>query len=380
MTRQADHLATVQRFAQTQLAPAAAGWGQGASPDPALFRAAADLGLFGMELPVDAGGLGFDFAHKAAVCAALAAVDFGFAMSVVNTHNTALRLHRSAPALAARHLPGLLSGQVAACTALTEPGAGTDVAALKTRATQGPDGWVISGQKDWIINARHAGLSIVFAKCGTGDDGAAIGAFLVDLTAPGATRHATEAGFAQESMGTGGFTLDAVALPPEALILPAGTAFRAILSEINGARAYVAAMCCGMLGAAIATVAEHGQHRHSFGRPLMDHQAWRLALAQAQTDLAATQALTDRAVAAITTADPAAQILAAQAKVHAVQTAQHHLPALLHAMGAEGLRPAHGLTRHIAAVQSAALTDGAIAPLLERVARLSWPATPARKD
>ena len=379
MTRQADHLAQVRAFAATALAPAAAGWTQGGAPDPALFRAAADLGLFGIELPVDAGGLGLDFAHKAAVCATLAAVDFGFAMSIVNTHNAALRLHLSAPALAARHLPGLLSGQVAACTALTEPGAGTDVAALQTRATQGPDGWVISGQKDWIINARHAGLSIVFAKCGTGDDGAAIGAFLVDLTAPGATRHATEGGFAQESMGTGGFTLDAVTLPPEALILPAGTAFRAILSEINGARAYVAAMCCGMLGAAITTVADYGQHRLSFGRPLMDHQAWRLALAQAQTDLAATRALTDRAVAAIPD-DPAAQLLAAQAKVHAVQTCQHHLPALLHAMGAEGLRPAHGLTRHIAAVQSAALTDGAIAPLLERVARLSWPATPARKD
>lgn len=372
MTARADHLAAVERFARTQLAPAAAGWGQGAAPDPASFRAAADLGLFGIELPVDAGGLGFDFAHKAAVCAALAAVDFGFAMSIVNTHNAALRLHLSAPALAARHMPGLLSGQTAACTALTEPDAGTDVAALQTRATQTAQGWVISGQKDWIVNARHAGLSIVFAKCGPGDDAAAIGAFVVDLTAPGVTRHATEAGFDQTSMGTGGFTLDTVALPPEALILPPGTAFAAILSEINGARAYVAAMCCAMLGASLATAAAYGQTRRSFGLPLMDHQAWRLTLAQAQTDLAATQALTDRATAAIAH-DPAAQILAAQAKVHAVQTAQRHLPALLHAMGAEGLRPVHGLTRHLAAVQSAALTDGAITPLLERVARLSWP-------
>ena len=379
MTSRTDHLAAVHRFAQTQLALAAAGWDQGSAPDPALLRAAADLGLFGIELPAAAGGLGFDFAHKAAVCASLAAVDFGFAMSIVNTHNAALRLHLSAPTLAARYLPGLLSGQTAACTALTEPDAGTDVAALQTRATQTPEGWVLTGQKDWIINARHAGLSIVFAKCGTGDDGAAIGAFAVDLTAPGVTRHATEAGFPQTSMGTGGFTLDAVACPPEALILPPGTAFQSILSEINGARAYVAAMCCAMLGAAVDTVAAYGQTRASFGVPLMGHQAWRLALAQAQTDLAATQALTDRAVAAIA-GDPAAQLLAAQAKVHAVQTCQRHLPALLHAMGAEGLRPAHGLTRHLAAVQSAALTDGAITPLLERVARLSWPAKPPRKD
>ena len=379
MTAPAEHLAQVRAFVQRDLAPAAADWGRGVAPDPALFRAAADLGLFGIELPCAVGGLGFDFAHKAAVCAALAEADFGFAMSVVNTQNVALRLHLSAPALAAQHLPGLLSGRVAASTALTEPGAGTDVAALQTRATQTLQGWVIHGQKDWIVNASQAELAIVFAKCGAGEGVADIGAFVVDLTAKGVTRHASEAGFDLASIGSGGFTMDGVTLPPEALILPPGTAFAAILSEINGARAYVAAMCCAMLGAIIETVAAYGQHRTSFGKPLMDHQAWRLALAQAQTDLAAAGALTNRAVAAIAT-DPAAQLLAAQAKVHAVQTCQRHMPALLHAMGAEGLRPVHGITRHLAALQTAALTDGAMAPLLERVARLSWPADSRRKD
>lgn len=379
MTARADHLARVRTFAATELAVKAVGWAQEGALDPALFRIAADLGLFGIELPVEAGGLGYDFAHKSAICAELAAVDFGFAMAVVNTHNVCKRLHRSAPKLCDRYLPDLLSGQVAACTALTEPGAGTDVVALATRATQTSDGWVLTGQKDWIVNARHAGMSIVFAKCGPGDDGAAIGAFAVDLTAPGVTRYATETGFPQASMGTGGFTLEHVTLPPEALILSPGTAFSSILSEINGARAYVAAMCCAMLAASIDTVAAYGQRRSSFGKPLMAHQAWRLALAQAQTDLAATQALTDRAVAAIAD-DSDAQLLAAQAKIHAVQTCQHHLPRMLHAMGAEGLRPTNCLTRHLAAVQSAALTDGAIAPLLERVARLSWSATPLRKD
>lgn len=379
MVGRADHLAQVQAFAANQVAPAAEGWSQGGSPDPAFFRQAAALGLFGIELPVSVGGLGFDFQHKADVCKLLAAADFGFAMSVVNTHNVALRLHQSAPALAARHLPDLLAGHVGACTALTEPEAGTDVAALRTRASKTPTGWVLNGEKAWIVNGRRAGLAIVFAKCGDGDDGASIGAFLVDLTAPGVARHATDAALSQTSIGTGDFTLDAVHVTAAALILPPGTAFRSILSEINGARAYVAAMCCGMLAAAIKTVATYGQHRSSFGKPLMEHQAWRLDLAQGQTDLAATQALTDRAVAAIPD-DPDAQLLAAQAKVHAVQTCQRHLPALLHAMGAEGLRPSHCLTRHLAAIQSAALTDGAIAPLLERVARLSTPTPPRRKD
>lgn len=378
MTGGPEHLDRVRDFAERHVAPAAALWSQGATPDPGLFRTAAELGLFGMELPAGAGGLGLDFRHKAQVCKVLGAADFGFAMSLVNTHNVALRLHLSAPELAARHLPDLLGGRVAACTALTEPAVGTDVAAMRTRATRARDGWILNGEKAWIVNARHAGLAIVFAKCGEGDESAAIGAFVVDLSSGGVIRHALDSGFSQTSIGTGGFTLENVQVPPENLILPPGRAFGSILTEINGARAYVAAMCCGMLGAAIETVARYGLRRESFGRPLMEHQAWRLSLAQARTDLAATEALTDRAVAA-TPDDPSAQLRAAQAKIHAVQTCQRHLPQLLQAMGAEALRPTHCLTRHLAAVQSAALTDGAVTPLLERVARLCAP-TPSRRE
>ncbi|PHP64984.1 acyl-CoA dehydrogenase [Zhengella mangrovi] len=379
MTERSAFLASVKDFARETVAPAAALWSQGRAPDAGVFLAAAKLGLFGIELPVHAGGLGLDFKHKAAACRILAAADFGFAMAVVNTHNVALRLFLSAPDLANGHLAALLSGETCACTALTEPDAGTDAAAMRTRASETDDGWVLNGEKTWIVNGRRAGLAIVFAKCGDSDDHRSIGAFLVDLTAPGVERHAIDSAFAQTSTGTGGFTMRDVRLARGNLILPPGKAFRSILSEINGARAYVAAMCCGMLEAAVATVAAHGHRRFSFGKPLMEHQAWRLALAQAGTDLDASAALTDKAIAAIP-GDHSVQRLAAQAKIHAVQTCQQHLPGLLHAMGAEGLRPEHCLARHLAAVQSAALTDGAQTPLLERVSKLSFPSQPALED
>lgn len=379
MTEGTTFLAGVQAFARDHVAPAAARWSQGHAPDPDVFKAAARLGLFGIELPVQAGGLGLDFRHKAEACRILAAADFGFAMAVVNTHNVALRLLRSAPEPAKAHLPALLAGDTFACTALTEPDAGTDAAAMRTRAVETNGGWTLNGEKTWIVNGRRAGLAIVFAKCGDSDDHGSIGAFLVDLTAPGVERYAIDSAFAQTGIGTGGFILKDVRLARENLILPPGKAFRSILAEINGARAYVAAMCCGMLEAAIATVAAHGHRRLSFGKPLMEHQAWRLSLAQAETDLAASRALTDTAIAAVP-GDPAAQRIAAEAKINAVQTCQRHLPALLHAMGAEGLRPEHCLARHLAAVQSAALTDGAETPLLERVAKLSFPSPPALED
>ena len=365
------HLEWINGFVAHDIGPQAASWSLGQSPAPELYEEAAELGLIGIEVATADGGLGFGFAFKATACAAIAAADFGFAMSVVNTHNVAARLARTAPqAIKDRYLPKLLSGHLAACTALTEPGAGSDFAAIETTARKTSDGWVLKGEKSWIVNGRHAGLAIVFAQCADLEGAKGIGAFLIDLTVPGARRYAIESAYSQTSIGTGGFVLDDVTVPNENLLLTPGEAFKAILSEINGARSYVAAMCCAMLAAALRDASAYGEQRRTFGKPLSGHQSWRMHLAQATTDLAAAQALVAQAVEVVDRGCDA-QLLAAEAKVHAVDTCQRHLPILLHAMGAEGLRAEYCVARHLAAAQVAALTDGSTAMLLERVARLS---------
>jgi alkylation response protein AidB-like acyl-CoA dehydrogenase len=299
----------------------------------------------------------------------LAAADFGFAMSLINTQNVGLRLCLSAEAsIRDQYLPRILSGDISACTALTEPGAGSDFGAVTTRATETASGWRISGEKTWIINGRHAGLAVVFAQCSETGGASGIGGFLVDLDRPEVRRYAIDAGFAQTSMATGGFVLNDVTA--EALLLPPGGAFKSILTEINAARTYVAAMCNAMLGAAITQAAEYGARRQSFGKSLDQHAAWRQPLGTAQTDLAATRALTARAVDLI--ADGAdAQLAAAEAKIAAVEAAQRHIPHMLHAMGAVGLLPDYCFTRHIAAAHIAGFTDGATSILRDRVARLT---------
>ncbi|MCL4132418.1 UNVERIFIED_CONTAM: hypothetical protein GTU68_006267 [Idotea baltica] len=142
-----------------------------------------------MQVPVGLGGKGFDFSTRAAACGLLAGSDFGFAMSLVNSHNIALRLCEAGMEEAReRYQPALLAGQMSACTALTEPGTGSDFAAIRTTAQMTDTGWVLEGEKAWIINGRHAGLSIVYAQCAEIGDSNGIGAFLVDLTAPGVER------------------------------------------------------------------------------------------------------------------------------------------------------------------------------------------------
>jgi alkylation response protein AidB-like acyl-CoA dehydrogenase len=370
-------LARIKAFAAADVAPQAAGWAAGQSPDSVLLAKAAEVGLTRLEVPIDNGGLGFGFALKARACELLAAADFGFAMSMVNSHNVALKLAQCAPRrVAEKYLPALLSGQLSACTALSEPGTGSDFAAIETRARKTSGGWTLDGEKSWIVNARHAGIAVVYAQCSAASGRDGIGAFLVDLTTQDSRRYAVDSTFSQTSTGTGGFVLDGYQVPEENLLLAPGAAFKSILNEINGARAYVAAMCCGMLDAALRQTAAYGESRHTFGAPLSGHQAWRLDQARASTDLAAARALVAQAVQGVAAGQAGrqdVQLLSAQAKIHAVGVCQHHLPVLLHAMGAEGLRPKYSFTRHLAAAQIAALVDGSTEMLLERVARLARP-------
>ena len=267
--REAACLEGIRAFAETSVAPAASEWTKGKAPDPQLFVTAADLGLTRLEVPEADGGLGHSFALKAAACEVLAAADFEFAMSVVNTQNVALKLSSCGqPRPKSAHLPALLWGQASACTALTEPGTGSDFAAIEMRAIKVADGWVLDGEKTWITNARNAALAVVYAQCGDPGDSAGIGAFLVDLTAPECRRHAISSDFAQSSSGTGGFTLSGSYVPQDHLLVAPGDAFRSILGEINGARVYVAAMCCGMLDAALARPAPMVRDAKALAAPL----------------------------------------------------------------------------------------------------------------
>ncbi|MGB7318878.1 MAG: acyl-CoA dehydrogenase family protein [Planktotalea sp.] len=361
----------VASFAAEHITPAAAGWSMGGDLDASIYEMAGQFGILGMRVPQSFGGQGVDFTTLASACSILAGADFGFAMSLVNTHNIALRLSEIASdTQKQRYLPSLLNGKISACTALTEPGAGSDFAAVTTKASKTDTGWLLNGEKTWIINGRHAGLSIVYAQCRAIGDAGGIGAFLVDLNAKGVTRYAIDSSFAQSSMGTGGFTLQDVEVEHDALLIAPGTAFKAILTEINGARTYVAAMCNGMLGKAVVDVATYGTQRTSFGKPLNAIPSWQAALSEAQTALDTSQTLTARAIDLVNTGHDA-QLAAAQAKIEAVTCAQRQLPELLQLMGAEGLRPEHPFARHIAAAQIAGFTDGATNILKDRVARLT---------
>lgn len=360
-----------KEFADRYVAPHAEAWeAQGGLPDD-FFSNAGQAGLLGIEVPAAFGGAGLGFAVKAEICAILAGADFGAAMALVNSQNVAKKIAFAAPAeIAADYVPDLMRGARVGCTALTEPQAGSDFAAIATRAQAVEGGWRLSGHKAWITNAVRADTIVVYAQTKAPGDVGGIGAFLVDARREGFSRGPGAKTFGLHSCGTGEFRLNDYFVPANAVLDPPGLAFKSILAEINGARLYVAAMCRGMLEAALRISGAWGRQRTSFGRALHEHQSWRFALAEAATDVAGLRALVGTAAAALD-AGADVQLEAAQAKILAARIARTRIPELIHAMGAEGLKAGHPLGRHLVGAQFAGLVDGSTEMLLERVAKLT---------
>lgn len=359
-----------REFARHVVEPGAVSWERERRIDRDALRAAAGIGLTGIQVPAEQGGRGSTFRCKAAVTCALAEADFGFAMSLVNTHNVAAKLAREAPArLASALVPPLLGAERLGSTALSERGAGSDFPAIVTRAHPlEAGGWRLDGHKAWITNAAASDIWIVYAKVGEGDDAAQIASFVVDGRRAGVERDPPAALCGQHTIGTGGFRLDGYEAAPDEMLSPPGEAFKAALTSINGARIYIAAMCCGMVARSIEVASTYGIDRSTFGRPLASHQGWRWRIAEAAAELAAAQSLVDRAARALDLGVPVVRI-AAQAKVFATRMAERHLAALQHALGAAGLDERLPLGRHLVGVQVAGFVDGSTEMLLERIGR-----------
>lgn len=360
-------IAQAATLARERITPHAARWERERRIGHEALDAAVALGLTRLQVPASHGGLDLSFSCKASVAEVLAAGDFGFTMSLINTHNVAAHLARTAaPAVAARYVPALIAGTRLGCTALTEPGAGSDFAAITTRASRCEGGWRIDGAKAWITNAAEADVVVLYAQTEPGSGGRGIAAFVVDGRRTGFVREPAFALGGQHSIGTGGFRLEGYIAQDDELLYPPGRAFKAALGSINGARTYIAAMCNGMVGEALRVVRAYGQQRQAFGQPLAGHQGWRWRLAEAASELAACRLMVAQA-AALIDAGQDAQLAAAQAKLLATRMADRQLPALAQAMGAEGLREHLPFARHLMGARVAGFVDGSTEMLLERI-------------
>lgn len=326
------------------------------------------LGMLGLEVPVERGGLGASYFAKIRVVQELARWSFACAFALNNMQSVAVRVARFGnDEQRARLLPSMLSGERIAAFALTEPGAGSDLAALSTTARRVAGGWILDGEKAWIANGTIVDTILVLAQTGSGAKGVA--GFLVDLKAEGVERQMPHAVTTGRALGLAGVRLGACFVPDRDLIHAPGDAFRIALGGINGARVHVAAMCTAMLEHSLAIAVDHAGRRRAFDVPVLSHQGLRWQLADVATELEAADQLVYRA-ATLIAAGQDASLAAAHAKKFAVGVAERGIAACMQAMGAEGLLGAHPLARHLAEVRMAAYADGTTEMQNERIGQL----------
>jgi alkylation response protein AidB-like acyl-CoA dehydrogenase len=286
---------TLRDFADKEIMPVAPAWERAGRYPAEIVARLRELGLFGLTVPEEYGGLGAD-----RVCYALAFEEIARAWlgaaGLFGPHSVACWLiaRHGTPAQKERYLPAMARGELRSGLGLTEPGAGTDLQGITTRAVRDGDGYVLSGAKTWITNARVAGLLPVLARTGApGRDSRALSVLLVDTGAAGftVTRDLPKLGY--KGPETCELVLDAVRVPAGDLL--GGTEGRGlpqVLSGLEIGRINIAARAVGVAQAAYDAALAYSRQREAFGQPISGFQAIQLKLADMATEIQAARLLT----------------------------------------------------------------------------------------
>jgi acrylyl-CoA reductase (NADPH) len=332
-----------------------------------LLKRGCEAGLAGIEVPRAQGGRGLSFGARIRVAEILARADLPFAFAIINHHNVAQCIAAGgSDAALARYVPGMLSGELIGCWGMSEPGAGSDFTAIRTRATRVAGGWRLDGEKRWVANARGAALAMVFAQTAEHDSAGGIACFIVDLRTAGCARVDDDiAGMAPA--GIGGLRFDGCLVPEENLLHPPGSGFRQALAGVNRARVHVCAMASGLLHASLSDATRYCAQRQAFGKPLLEHQGLRWQLVDVAQTLEVMRMLTLRGVAAIEAGDDDVIVAAALAKKFSGEQCVPAVAACAQALGAEGTLAARGHARRLLAARAMCIADGSTEMMNERL-------------
>lgn len=260
-----------------------------------LRRAAAELGLFGYAIPQESGGLGLNLAQDVEL-----AMEFGYTSlalrSMFGTNNGIagqVLVRYGTDAQKATWLEGIAAGEVVASFALTEPGAGSNPAGLRTRATRDGDDWVITGSKRFITNAPSAHLFVVFARTAEPAPGApGIAVFLVPADAPGVQVGPSDRKMGQEGAHTADVTFTDVRVTGDALVGGAeDVGYRAAMSSLARGRVHIAALAVGSARRALEESVGYAATATQGGTPIGDFQLVQAHLADMVTGVMAGEAL-----------------------------------------------------------------------------------------
>jgi len=288
----------LRRLVDQEVTPHVLEWEAAGRLPRELFRRLGELGYLGMGLAPEHGGGGRDFRFTAVLVEELVRCGSGgVAVSVLAHAEFATRVidRAGSPELRAEILPAAIAGEWIGALGVTEPGAGSDVGAIRTRAVRDGDHYVLSGSKTFITNAPTC--DFVTAAVRTGGPGPhGISLIVVPGDTPGLVRGRRLRKLGGHASDTGELSFEDCRVPARNLLGEEGSGFRLIMEGFRGERIVLALICCAQMRLMWEEARRYGREREAFGRPLLAFQTWRHRLADALATIEAAQALTQRAL------------------------------------------------------------------------------------
>jgi len=288
---------TAREFAEGEIAPIIARYDEAEEFPAELIAKLGALGFLGALFPPEYGGAGLDYVAYALVVEELSRIDGSIGITMW-AHNSLCTNHIytfGTEAQRQRYVPALARGEVLGAWGLTEPGSGSDAAAMRTRAVEADDAFVLDGTKAFITNASVAGTAVVMAKTEPAAGGRGVSAFILERGMPGfrAGQRYKKLGF--HSSDTAELVLEAVRVPKANLLGERNRGFQDTKRVLEGGRIAMAAMSVGIAQGALDLAVRYVRERQAFGQPIGQFQAIRAMLADLATEIEAARLLTLRA-------------------------------------------------------------------------------------
>lgn len=286
---------TVRNFVENEINPYVDQWEkEGIFPAKTLFKKMGELGLLGISKPESAGGMGLDFSYEMA-----AAEEFGGILCGGVPMAIGVQTCMATPALARfgsdyvkeTFLAPAVAGDMVACIGVSEPGAGSDVAAIKTSAVKDGDDYIINGTKMWITNSTQADFVCLLVNTSDDKPHKNKSLIVVPLNLEGISFSEKLDKLGMRSSDTAQIFFDNVRVPQKNLIGSEGAGFMMQMMQFQEERLYVAAMSLKSMEVCVDTTIDYTSERHTFGQPLINNQSVHFRLAELQTEIEALRCM-----------------------------------------------------------------------------------------
>jgi alkylation response protein AidB-like acyl-CoA dehydrogenase len=360
----------VRDFAEAEVRPRVEAMEREAKFDTALLPKFAELGLMGIDIPMELGGAGGSFFMCVLAVEELSAIDASTSV-LVDVQNTLVNvpfLDWGSEALKQTYLPRLAAGTVGAY-ALSEAGSGSDAFALACRAEQDGNAWLLNGAKLWITNGAEAEIYVVFATVDSTKRHKGITAFIVERGFPGFTVGKKEDKLGIRASSTTELVLENCRVPADNVLGEIGKGYKVAIETLNVGRIGIGAQMVGVARGALDATRRYVMERQQFGKPIGTFQAVQFQLAQAATELEAGRLMVYNA-ARLRDAKQPYMMEAAMAKLYAAQMAERVTSLCVELFGGYGYTKEYPVEKYYRDAKIGAIYEGTSNMQLQTIGKM----------